>query len=240
MRHTDGVTPQTSLHGSVLDRLGVALVTGELAPGDIVRGELLEERYGASRSVVREAVRVLESMGLVESRRRLGIVVLDRSSWNVFDPAIIRWRLAGSERDRITQLRAISELRTGIEPAAAALAARRATPEQCATLAQAVRGLHVEAERGDLEAYLAADVTFHETLLAASGNDMFASLGAVVTEVLAGRTHHHLMPTRPNPDAIRLHGEVASAVQVGDAARAQAAMQQIIDEADAALAAQLS
>lgn len=98
----------------------------------------------------------------------------------------------------------------------------------------------MEAERGDLEAYLAADVTFHETLLAASGNDMFASLGAVVTEVLAGRTHHHLMPTRPNPDAIRLHGEVASAVQVGDAARAQAAMQQIIDEADAALAAQLS
>ena len=76
----------------------------------------------------------------------------------------------------------------------------------------------MQAKAGDLEAYLVADMVFHRTLLEASGNEMLAALATVVAEVLAGRTHHDLMPAQPNPEAIRLHGEVARAVQAGDAA----------------------
>ena len=223
----------TGLHADLLDRLGRMLAGGDLAAGSVLRAEELEATYGVSRTVVREAVRVLESMGMVRSRRRVGVVVAEPAAWNVFDPMVIRWRLAGPGRD--AQLRSLSELRAGFEPAAAAYAARRATPAQCGALTGAVMDMAVHGRSGDLEAYLAADVVFHRTLLEATGNEMLAALADVVAEVLTGRTHHGLMPDTPNPDAIRLHAEVAQAVQSGDAAAARHAMDAIIMEAAEAM-----
>ncbi|WP_214410251.1 FadR/GntR family transcriptional regulator [Sphaerisporangium fuscum] len=230
-----GANDQTSagLHGTVLDRLGVLITSGELPPGHVLRIEQLEERFGVSRSVVREAIRVLESMGLVTSRRRVGVTVAPRPAWNLFDPRIIRWRLDGGDREE--QLRLLGDLRRGVEPVAAALAAHHATPEQCGVLTGAVMQMAVHGRSGDLEAYLRADILFHATLLAASGNEMLAALSGVVAEVLAGRTHHHLMPDHPEPVAIRWHAEVAQAVQAGDAAAAERAMRDIVEEATAAM-----
>src|SRR6476646_1267374 len=73
-----------ALHASVLDDLGRQVATGELAPGTVLRIDQLDERYGVSRFVVRAAVRVLDSMGLVEARKRVGVRVLPSTSWNVF------------------------------------------------------------------------------------------------------------------------------------------------------------
>ena len=101
--------------------------------------------YAVSRTVAREAIRVLESMGLVTSRRRVGVTVTPRAQWNVFDPMLIRWRLAGS--GRADQLRSLSELRAGFEPAAARYAATRATPEQCGVLTKAVMDMAVHGRR---------------------------------------------------------------------------------------------
>ncbi|MBB4944453.1 DNA-binding FadR family transcriptional regulator [Streptosporangium album] len=221
------------LHHSVLDKLGMLIASNDLNAGQVLKIEELEVRFGVSRSVIRETIRVLESMGLVSSRRRVGVTVAARAEWNLFDPRIIRWRLAGQERDR--QLRSLGELRHGIEPVAAALAAQHATPEQCGVLTGAVMQMAVHGRSGDLEAYLAADVLFHRTLLEASGNEMLASLIGVVTEVLTGRTHHHLMPAHPEPAAIRWHAEVAQAVQSGDAAEAERSMRDIVDEATRAM-----
>src|SRR6476646_8106776 len=221
------------LHGDVLDRLGASIVAGDPGPGGVLRIEQPEERYAVSRSVVREAIRVLESMGLVESRRRVGVTVRPRDAWNVFDPRIIRWRLDGEDRE--AQLLSLSQLRQGVEPVAAGLAARYATPEQCGALTGAVMQMSVQAKAGDLEAYLEADVAFHRTLLQASGNEMLAALPPAVAEALTARTHHDLMPARPNPVAIRLHADVASAVQAGDADAAATAMRAIIEEATAAM-----
>lgn len=225
--HPLPVTP--GLHADLLDRLGRLLAGGEVPPGTVLRAEELAARYGVSRTVVREAVRVLESMGMVRSRRRIGTVVVEPARWNVFDPMVIRWRLAGPGRD--DQLRSLSELRAGFEPVAAGHAARRATPAQCGALTGAVVDMAVHGRSGDLAAYLAADVVFHRTLLEATGNEMLAALADVVAEVLAGRTHHGLMPATPNPDAIRLHADVAQAVQSGDADGARRAMQAIVAEA---------
>ncbi|WP_245715219.1 FadR/GntR family transcriptional regulator [Nocardioides szechwanensis] len=171
------------------------------------------------------------------SRRRVGVTVQPRADWHVFDPLLIRWRLDSSERS--AQLLSLSELRRGFEPVAASLAAERATAEQCAALASAASDLVVHGRSGDLEAYLEADVVFHRTLLAASGNEMLRSLAGVVSEILAGRTHHGLMPSSPNPQAIALHDAVARTVRDRDPAAAEAAMREIIDEAAAAMRAEL-
>ncbi|MEO6411142.1 MAG: FadR/GntR family transcriptional regulator [Pedococcus sp.] len=224
---------EVGLHASVLDRLGQEIVSGTVPVDSVVRIDQLDERFGVSRSVVREAVRVLSSMGLVETRRRLGVRVRPRSQWNVFDPRVIRWRLDGPDRE--DQLVSLGELRRGFEPVAAELAADRATPDQCGAMAAAVMQMTVHAKSGDLVAYLEADKDFHRTMLEASGNEMLASLSTVVAEVLSGRTHHDLMPRTPNPAAIRLHGDVAQAIGSGDGKAASAAMASIIDEASAAV-----
>lgn len=227
-------TPAASgLHADLLEKLGRRIAECELSEGVVLRAEELAAQFDVSRTVVREAVRVLESMGMVTSRRRVGVTVEPRTRWNVFDPLIIRWRLAG--RDREAQLQSLSELRAGIEPAAARLAAARATPEQCGAMTGAVMEMAVHGRSGDLRAYLTADIVFHSTLLAASGNEMLAALSDVVAEVLTGRTTHGLMPTTPDPVAIRLHADVAQAVQAGDGDAAHRAMTDIISEATTAI-----
>src|ERR1700730_9600386 len=112
------------LPGRLLAGLGPAIASGEIPEGAVLRSEELEERFGVSRTVVREAIRILESMRLVESRRRVGITVQPKSSWDVFDPLVIRWRLAGA--DRPAQLRSLGSLRGAVEQAGAALAGRPA------------------------------------------------------------------------------------------------------------------
>jgi len=225
-----------AVHADLLDHLGEQIASGRLAAGEVLTLESITTSYDVSRSVAREAIRVLESMGLVAPRRRVGITVQPRERWNVFDPRLIRWRLKAG--DRSDQLVSLSELRRGFEPVAAALAAERATPDHSRALAAAVAEMEITGRQGDLEAYLAADQAFHRALLDASGNEMMRALASVTSEVLEGRTHHDLMPRTPNPEAIALHDAVARAVRQGDAAAAEAAMRSIIDEAAAALAAE--
>lgn len=219
----------SALHDNVLTALGAEIVSGTLPPGGVINLEGVGTQYGVSRSVAREAVRVLESMGLVAARRRVGITIQPVHRWNVFDPRVIRWRLESG--DRTAQLVSLSELRRGFEPAAAALAARRADPHQCRIMAAAVSDMVMHGRSGDLEAYLLADKVFHQMLLESSGNEMFRALNGVVAEVLAGRTQHGMVPETPNPVAIALHDEVARAIRLRDEVGAERAMRAIIDEA---------
>ncbi|MBQ0829853.1 FadR/GntR family transcriptional regulator [Streptomyces tagetis] len=212
-------TQGRGLHGRVLDTLGPAITAGEYAPGSVLRTDELAQDFEVSRSVMREAVRVLESMRLVASRRRVGVTVLPECEWNVYDPQVIRWRLAGADRPR--QLRSLTVLRSAVEPVAAGLAATRATAEQCAELTECALGMVAHSRGRRLEGYLLHDVAFHRVILTASGNEMFARLGDVVAEVLTGRTEHDVMFDDPDPAAVTLHVQVAEAVRARDAAEAE-------------------
>jgi DNA-binding FadR family transcriptional regulator len=213
------------LHARVLDDLGRAIASGVHPPGTVLHIDEMTRAYGVSRTVVREAVRVLEAMHLVESRRRVGITVRRTEEWDVFDPAVIRWRLAGADRPR--QLRSLTMLRTAVEPVAAGLAAAAATPAQCRGLTVLAADMAAAGRAADLGEYLVHDIAFHRLVLAASGNEMFARLGDVVAEVLAGRTEHHVMFSVPDPEAVTLHVRVAEAVRAHDADNAERLMREI-------------
>ena len=226
-------TDHRTLHNRVLAVLGPAIAAGEYATGHTFTLQGLEEDFGVSRTVAREAVRVLESMRLVVSRPRTGIRVRPRGDWSVFDPPLIRWRLAGPQR--MEQLRSLNELRSAVEPGAAALAAERGAPEGRAGLVVIADQMVRTGRSGDLEAFLQLDITFHRRILELSGNEMFLGLSQVVSEVLVGRTSYHLMPRNPRPEALRLHKAVAQAIRDGLPDVAEAAMRSIVTEVSAAL-----
>ncbi|MBR7672122.1 FadR family transcriptional regulator, partial [Streptomyces daliensis] len=197
------------------------------------RADELAERYEVSRTVVREAVRVLESMHLVESRRRVGVKVRPTEEWNVYDPQVITWRLAGADRPR--QLRSLTVLRSSVEPVAARLAAENATPQECAELTEHALGMVATSRGQQLANYLVHDINFHRVVLRASRNEMFARLGDVVAAVLTGRTEHEVMFSDPRQEAVTLHVRVAEAVREGDGARAEEIMRTITVDAMAEL-----
>ncbi|MDS1270895.1 FCD domain-containing protein [Lipingzhangella sp. LS1_29] len=224
---------QSTLHNRVLAHVGPAIVAGAYPPGHVLTLEGLERDYGVSRTVAREAVRVLQSMRLVSSRPRVGVTVLDTTQWSVFDPQLIRWRLAGDERS--AQLRSLTELRAAVEPPAAAAAALRAEPAQRERLLELSEMMQDLGQRGELDAFMHHDIEFHRLVLEQSGNEMFAGLADVVAEVLAGRAEHHLMPAHPRREALRLHSHVATAVRDGLPQVAESAMRGICAEVVAAL-----
>lgn len=222
------VEPTANLHASLLHRLGLAIADGTLAPNSILRLDELEAQHSVSRSVVREAARVLCSMGMLESRRRLGTVVQEEDCWNLYDPQVIRWRLASS--GRLDQLRALNELRGAIEPQAARLAANRISLDAGSDLVSQAARLWAAGQGGNHEQFLLLDIDFHAAVLKATGNPMFSQLHNLVTEVLTGRTEHGLMPHLPHHEALQLHVDVASAIQRGEAEAAHAAMSRIVEQ----------
>lgn len=234
MTETGSTTP-SALHEHILEVLGEDIVSGRLATGARILSADIAERFGASRSAVREVVRVLESMGLLEVRRKAGLEVLPAAQWNPYAPQVIRWRLAAP--DRLEFLHALSQLRSAVEPLAARLAADQASPGQRAALVGSVMGMVETSRRADQDAYLSHDIAFHRTVLESSGNPLLAGLADVVGEVLRGRTHHALMPNEANPEALRLHQDVAARIAAGDASGAERAMAEIVTEADAAVQA---
>ncbi|MER7419187.1 FadR/GntR family transcriptional regulator [Micromonospora peucetia] len=220
---------EAGLHAQVLDRLGTAICGGELTPGSVLNIDELVDRYAVSRSVVREVLRVLASIGFIETRRRVGVMIRPADAWNVFDPQVIRWRLASA--GRIVQLRSITELRTAVEPHAAWLAASRVSHDEASDLVGLAAKMWAAGKAGDEERFLDLDIEFHRRILVASGNEMFVRLQDLIAEVLTGRHQHHLMPHHPHEQALQLHAEVAQAIQRRDGERARRAMVQLMEQA---------
>ena len=228
----DETAAEGTLHDRLLDQWGAAIVDGAIAPGDRLPAPDLDSQR-PSRTVTREVTRVLEAMGLVTVKRKVGATVNPRQLWNIYDPQVIEWRLRGPDRGRT--LHELSELRACVEPMAAQLAASHADQDQWAKLTRAAIDMVANADRADGPDYLRADETFHRTLLEASGNAMFAALGDVIASVLSGRTRHELMPRKADEKALRLHGDVAALIRRGDADGARHAMDWIVDESDRAV-----
>lgn len=237
MRRSLGRVPAAVLHTSPLDILGRRITSGELPEGAVLTLDGIGAEFGVSRTVAREVMRMLEGHGLVRSSRRVGIVVLGMSDWQVLSPRVIGWRLEGE--GRVQQLRTLTELRHAVEPLAAAGAARNANPEARAELLAIAHRIHELGEAGeaDHEEFRTLDVRMHELLLRSSGNELFGALSDVVAAVISGRTVLGLMPSFPDPAGLAAHGAVARAVAAGDAEAAQAAMFVIVNEVQAALIA---
>lgn len=150
--------------------LGKAIVQGKYAVNAAFPTEAeLSARFDISRSVTREAVKMLTAKGLVSSRPRKGIRVQPAAQWNMFDNDVLRWTL--SVKPSLQLHKEFTQLRAAMEPEAVALAAASATTAQLRALELALQRIE-SAARGEDDPF-EADVEFHIRLLEATNNRFF-------------------------------------------------------------------
>lgn len=209
----------------MLDRLGREIVVGRYDKKPFPTEAELTEEYSVSRSVTREAVKMLTAKGLLSARPRQGTVVQPAASWNLFDNDVLRWLL--DRKFSMTLLRQFSELRLAIEPAAAALAARRADAAARKRIEAGFQRMAM-AENGDDDS-LESDIAFHIAILQASGNPFYVQLKDLVETAL--RTSIRFTNRLKGHSAsLPAHQAVRDAIFAGDPDAAHAKMEHIIRE----------
>jgi DNA-binding FadR family transcriptional regulator len=219
--------PKRSLriHGTIARQLGIAIISGRYAPGDILEGEVVaSEQLCVSRTAYREALRILAAKGLIDARPKIGTRINPRSRWNFLDTDVLEW-IFDTEPDAHI-LNALFELRDLVEPAAAALAASRRTQAQLTAMRQALEAMRLHTLA--TEAGQNADLNFHATLLQATNNPFLVSLatsvGAAIHITTVFKQRHQPLRRNPMPD----HDRVYDAIVMKDSARARAAMRGLI------------
>jgi DNA-binding FadR family transcriptional regulator len=223
------------IHAGVVHGIGRRIVRGELASGEILpeQGEL-SRQLGVSRTVVREATKVLATKGLVESRSKRGTVVLPRTEWRLLDPDVLAW--LGEDGLDPEFLRSMFEVRKIIEPAAARLAAERATPDELAAIRATFEAM---ASAPDEATYLDADIRYHAMLVAATHNDhlvqLVAAFGPALQAGLQVATRHGWDWPDFLEYSIGPHREVLDAVVARDAAAAGDAMDRLVTQSQLSL-----
>ncbi|WP_068116549.1 FadR/GntR family transcriptional regulator [Tropicimonas marinistellae] len=217
----------------VVEQLGLAIVAGEYPENTLVPLDPdLEEMFGVSRTVVREAKKTLVAKGLLESKAKVGTRVRPASEWSMFDPDVLRWH--ASLRKSRNFLEELFEIRLIFEPAAARLVALRATPEQRRRLEQHVEKL---AHAGSRREFVAADLEFHTDLLGMTGNRFMHSLGDLVQTTLFTLLDRELRSAGEmgGPELLEKraaeHRAIVTAIAQQDAQRAHDAMAHVIRSA---------
>jgi DNA-binding FadR family transcriptional regulator len=217
--------PLQRVHQKIAEQLATAILSGHYLPGDSLEGEIEQSlMMGVSRTPYREAIRTLTAKGMLESRPRAGTHVTARHRWNLLDPDVLAWMFKGKPDEQF--IHDLFELRGLIEPAAAALAAVRRTPEQIEAMADALERmatLGLATPGGQ-----AADQEFHRLLLEATHNEALATLSSSVGAAVEWTTRYkqraRALPRNPLPE----HRAVFNAIVSADADAASRAMTNLL------------
>ena len=213
------------IHGTIARDVGLAIVSGKHRPGHVLEGEVEASlRLKISRTAYREAVRILAAKGLVHSRPRVGTRVSAVEDWHLLDPDVLSWAFSAEPEPEV--LHGLFEVRSIVEPAAAALAATRRKEKHLESMRTALEAmarntLAVEAGR-------IADQQFHAALLTATNNPFIVSLTKGVTAAVTALTEFKQRIAPIKRDATPDHWRVYDAVAAKEAERARDAMTELI------------
>lgn len=210
----------------------VRALAGDILSGHFAHGAMLPRepdlcvKYEVSRTVIREALKVLDAKGLVVTRSRVGTQVADPDDWNILDPQLIEWHPEGALDNRIFD--AILETRRGIEPLVAEFAAKRATLSELAAIEAALHGM--QAAGSDIEEFTRADIKFHRELYAASHNPIFRQIGKLIDAALTFAIQATaVLSADERAEATRVHTALVDALRMRDAKAARLASEAIIE-----------
>jgi DNA-binding FadR family transcriptional regulator len=217
-----------NLTSRIANQIGIAIITGVYSAHNPIPIEAeLCRAYGASRPVLREAVKMLTAKGLVGAKPRRGTWVQPEARWNLLDPDVLGWLL--ERRFSRALLIEFTELRLAVEPAAAALAASVAGQEEKAAIRQAIERMRA-AERGEDDP-LDSDIAFHVAVLQASRNRFYAQLAGFTSTALRFSIRMTNRYRGVRLGSIADHQKVADAIIAGKPVHAGKAMRRLIQEA---------
>ena len=227
--------------GTVVQTLGEWIVAGKWQIGDTLPTEAaLMVEMAVGRSVIREAIRILNAKGLVRSRPMEGTTVLPRAEWRLLDPDLIQWRIQAA--DRKVLLKDLLKVRLALEPGVVWTATAKGTKQAKARIHAAWAAKDVVLtedvtpwQRRDH--FIALDLEFHRAFLAAVGSELLDQLYSVI-EAALGLMMDVQMQTRGSTttlvgmeETIDLHQKVYDSFANGDADGAQSAMRALIQRA---------
>ena len=217
-----------NVHGTTVDLLGQAIISGRYAIGASLPPEpLLCEELGVSRTVVREAVKSLVAKGLIITGPKLGTRVLPEDQWNWFDPDVVTWQSQNGLTPEF--LKDLQDLRRVVEPAAVRMAAERATAQDLADIEAAFAGMKKAVEFGG--DYVTFDLLFHQGLLRASHNRMLIQMSKALGALL--RTSFEISTSKKDgpKSSLPMHRAELDAVIAKEPLRAEKAILKLIDGA---------
>ncbi len=217
-----------SLHVQVARKIARGILSGELAQGSILPGEVnLCEQFGVSRTALREAVKLLTSKGLLESKPKVGTRVINRAYWNFLDPQLIEWMDGLADTDQFCHQ--FLGLRRAIEPEACALAALNASAEQRIQLSETFQEMVAvsEAPEFDQAKWLDVDTRFHSLVFNSTGNDFYLPFGNILTTMFINFIAHS---SEEGSTCINEHREIYDAIMAGNPDKArQASANHLLD-----------
>ncbi|MDR3527768.1 MAG: FCD domain-containing protein [Rhizomicrobium sp.] len=212
----------------IVEALGGAIVSGTYSPQHPFPIEAdLCIQYSVSRTVLREAVKMLTAKGLLSARPRHGTWIQPEAHWNLLDPDVLRWLL--ERKITFSALRDFAQMRLAIEPPAAALAARVATADAKAAIRAAIHEMAL-AEENETDA-LVSEIAFHSAILRASGNCFFAQLSGVTETALRFSLRMQDCYHDGRKRRTRDHQRIADAIFAGDPVAAEEAARLLLKQA---------
>jgi len=218
------------VHGRLVHELGRRIVTGRLAPGEVLPTEAaLVEELGSGRSAVREAVKVLTAKGLVRTRTKVGTVVQPEAAWNLLDPDVLAWRYQAQPTNYQPtgkQLDDLAGLRIALEPQAARLAARARDRSGIAAIGHAY--LRMTETIDDPDAFIAHDLAFHRAITEAAGNLLLSQLSDLLAVAFEAARQVHTRNVRRNRRTLPAHKAVLDAITARDADLAEELMRKLV------------
>ncbi|MGI5500476.1 FadR/GntR family transcriptional regulator [Lentzea sp. CA-135723] len=216
------------VHGQTVEALAGRILAGEIGEGDTLDLPALREELDVSLTALREALKVLSAKGMIDARQKRGTFVQPRSSWNLLDTDVMRWQTqAGPDQNLFGEL---TEMRVIVEPAAARLAAERASDADIEALAGALDRM---ASARDLAATVRADLEFHRLLMAATHNTFLTQVERIIAIGLAERDK--LVHGTVEDDPVPSHREVLDAIRQREPEAAYEAMRALVDKSGADL-----
>ncbi len=220
--------PVVGVHGTIVLAIGEDIVRGRIKPGERLPQEAeLIERFRASRTAIREAMKVLTAKGLVRARQRAGTKVRPRAEWDLLDADVLSWHDPDTISD--TLVGDLVELRQFLEPKAARLAAERATVDDI----EAMQAAHEQMARAttDPAGFNAADIAFHLAVFAGCHNLVIQRLSGIVETVLTLSFRLQRPGLADMQEAVEAHGRVIDRVRARDRAGAERTMRAVIGRA---------
>ncbi|MGR6918346.1 FadR/GntR family transcriptional regulator [[Actinomadura] parvosata] len=211
---------------TVVEQLVDDIVRGALRPGSALPPENdLCEEFGVSRTVIRESVKIIQEKGLVRIEHGRGTLVMDPRQWNLLDDVVLASVIAHDEH--ATFLDELVSVRMALETEMAAAAARAHTPRDDERIAAELATMR--ASLASPPDFGAADVRFHDMIMAASGNRLGrAIVNSIHDKARTSMRYHGEYNDAVMRRTLEEHQAISDAIAAGDAEAAAAAMRRHI------------